>query len=72
MANYVRVLSRESVLKPDGDLLKNSRLFTLGDVHHGAGDPAGLAVAPSDAMVVAQHVADVVQQRCGDERVGAS
>jgi YVTN family beta-propeller protein len=53
IVNYVRALSRADVLNPDADLLKGSRLLPLGDVGHGTGDPAGLAVGPDGTAVVA-------------------
>lgn len=53
IANKFRVLSLESVLVSDADLLRSSRLFDLGDVGEGAGDPAGLAVRGDGTVIVA-------------------
>jgi YVTN family beta-propeller protein len=65
IVNYVRALSRADVLNPDADLLKRSRLFPLGDVEHGTGDPAGLAVCLDGTRVVA--VAGVGEVALGRE-----
>ncbi len=45
MRNHLRVLPISQLLMswPDADLLDRSQLFDLGDVTHGAGDPADLA-----------------------------
>jgi YVTN family beta-propeller protein len=60
IVNYVRTVSRAELLRPDSDLLKGSRLFALGDVEHGTGDPAGLAVGPDGTIVVALAGVDEV------------
>jgi YVTN family beta-propeller protein len=66
IVNYVRALSSKDLLDPDADLLKGSRLFPLGDVGHGTGDPAGLAVCPDGSQVVA--LAGVAQIALGSDK----
>ncbi len=53
IVNYVRSVSRTSLLTPDADLLEAGRQLPLGDVGHGTGDPAGMVVAPDGTPVVA-------------------
>jgi YVTN family beta-propeller protein len=53
VTNNVRLLPLEGLLDPKADVLRGSRLLPLGDVGRGAGDPAGLAVAPDGSIVVA-------------------
>jgi DNA-binding beta-propeller fold protein YncE len=68
VVNYVRSLSRDDLLSPDADLLKGSRLLPLGDVDHGTGDPAGIAVAADGTMIVA--LAGVAEVAIGSEKKG--
>jgi YVTN family beta-propeller protein len=51
IANGVRSLVIEDVVKPDADLLHHSRLYVLGQFLKGAADPAGLAVARGQVLV---------------------
>lgn len=51
ISNGVRSLAVADVLKPEADLLRNSRLHVLGHFRHGAADPAGLAVARGRVVV---------------------
>jgi YVTN family beta-propeller protein len=53
IVNTVRSLSLAKVLSPEADLLAGSEQLTLGDVGHGAGDPASLTIRPDGKMVVA-------------------
>jgi cytochrome c peroxidase len=66
IVNYVRALSRDQLLNPDADLLKGSRTFPLGDVGHGTGDPAAIAVGPDGTRVVA--LAGVGEVALGSEK----
>jgi YVTN family beta-propeller protein len=52
ITNALRVLPLASVLTPDADLVKGSRLLALGDVGKGAADPAGLWVCPDGTLIV--------------------
>jgi YVTN family beta-propeller protein len=67
MANSVRALSRTDLLIPDADLVKSSKLFPLGDVDHGTGDPAGIAVGPDGTSVVV--LAGVGEIALGSEKI---
>jgi cytochrome c peroxidase len=53
IVNYLRSVSRASLLNPDADLLEGGRQLPLGDVGHGTGDPAGVAVTADGTSVVA-------------------
>jgi YVTN family beta-propeller protein len=53
LTNNLRELPLDGVRKPQADLLTGSRLHQLGDVGRGAADPAGVAVAPGGASVIA-------------------
>jgi YVTN family beta-propeller protein len=53
LTNHVRALALADLLTPGADLLRNNVLYHLGDTNRGAGDPAGVAVRPAGAMVVA-------------------
>jgi cytochrome c peroxidase len=53
IVNYVRSVSRSNLQKADADLLEGGRQLPLGDVGHGTGDPAGLAVTVDGTSVVA-------------------
>lgn len=53
MTNNLRLLDLAIVLNPKKDLLCDSHLEHLGDVGHGAADPAGVAVCPDGKVVVA-------------------
>src|SRR6202023_2953114 len=43
----------EHVLAPAADVLQGSRLYDLGDVGQGAGEPAGVAVRADGTVIVA-------------------
>jgi mono/diheme cytochrome c family protein len=51
VGNGVRVLRLADVLRPDADLVRGSRLLTLGEFGRGAADPSGLAVAGGRVLV---------------------
>jgi YVTN family beta-propeller protein len=51
IANKLRVLALARVLEPQGDLLRGSALYDLGDVGQGSGDPSGLACL-ADGMLI--------------------
>jgi YVTN family beta-propeller protein len=52
LTNNVRRLSLPAVLDPMADALASDRLFFLGDVERGAGDPADVAVLPDGQVAV--------------------
>jgi YVTN family beta-propeller protein len=60
--NHLRVVRTEALMKADSDtaLLDGSRLFDLGDVGYGAGDPAGLAFDIRGNLIVALAGVDEV------------
>jgi YVTN family beta-propeller protein len=66
VTNNVRALSLAGVLDPKADLLHGSVQYHLGDVGHGTGDPAGIAVGADGQMVVA--LAGVGEVAIGTER----
>jgi YVTN family beta-propeller protein len=53
ITNNLRVLRLAEVLAPGGDPLHGGALLHLGDVGTGAGDPAGVAVAPGGLVLTA-------------------
>lgn len=53
ITNNVRRLALAGVLDPLGDILGNDRLYSLGDVELGAGDPAEVAEGPAGELLVA-------------------
>jgi YVTN family beta-propeller protein len=53
VSNHQRELSLADVLAPRADPLRGERLELLGDAGHGAGDPAGVAVAVDGSVLVA-------------------
>jgi DNA-binding beta-propeller fold protein YncE len=53
MANVVRSIPLDRLLTPGADLDRAGRLFRLGEVGAGAGDPAGLAIVDSGHVAVA-------------------
>ncbi|HEV3255408.1 MAG TPA: cytochrome c peroxidase [Gemmataceae bacterium] len=59
MTNTVRVLPAAAVLSRRADLLRGGRLYQLGDVGRGAGDPAGLAVGAATVVVALAGVGEV-------------
>ena len=59
LTNNVRALPTAGVLAPRADLLRGSRLYQLGDVGRGAGDPAGLAVGGGTAVVALAGVREI-------------
>jgi YVTN family beta-propeller protein len=68
LTNNVRALSLARVLDPKADLLRGSEQHHLGDVGHGTGDPAGVAVAADGRVIVA--LAGVGEVAVGKERGG--
>jgi YVTN family beta-propeller protein len=66
LTNNVRALPLAGLLDPKADLLHDSELYHLGDVDHGTGDPAGIAVGADGRMVVA--LAGVGELAIGSER----
>jgi DNA-binding beta-propeller fold protein YncE len=68
VTNYVRALSLASLLDPKADLLRGSEAHPLGDINHGAADPAGIAVGAGGRVVVA--LAGVGELAAGDGRGG--
>ncbi len=70
LANYLRLVPLADVLRPDADLVANSRLLPVGDFGHGTGDPAGLAVAPDNTVVLAlAGVGEVAVGPAGEGRL---
>jgi YVTN family beta-propeller protein len=53
IANQARKLSLADVLDPLADVGRDERLYQLGDIERGAGDPAQLAEAPDGQLLVA-------------------
>ena len=53
VSNVLRSLDRDALENPAKDVLTRSRLFQLGDVGNGAGDPASLAVTKDGTVYVA-------------------
>ena len=60
LTNNLREVPLAAVRDPKADLLADSRLHHLGDVGRGAGDPAGVAVGPKGAVVLALGGVDEV------------
>jgi len=67
VTNDLRELSLATVLDPRADLLANSRLHPLGDVGHGGGDPAGVAVGGGRVVVALAGAGEVAVGKPGDE-----
>ena len=65
ITNNVRIIPVDDVLSPTADLVKNSRLFPLGEVGRGAGDPAGIASIETDMIVALAGVDEVAIGRDG-------
>jgi YVTN family beta-propeller protein len=63
LTNNVRAVPLTTVLDPKADLLKDDRLYQLGDVGAGAADPAGLAVRAEGDLVVTLGGVDEVGLR---------
>jgi YVTN family beta-propeller protein len=57
--NNVRALALSRVLDPRADVLRDSEQNPLGDVGHGTGDPAGIAVAGGRTVVALAGVGEV-------------
>jgi YVTN family beta-propeller protein len=51
ISNAVRSLSLDEVVRPNGDLLRGSRLYPLGDFLNGAADPGAVAAAGPKVLV---------------------
>jgi YVTN family beta-propeller protein len=67
VTNDVRELSLAAVLDPKADLLADSRLHPLGEVGHGGGDPAGVAVSGGRVVVALAGAGEVAVGKPGDE-----
>jgi len=67
VTNDVRELSLATVRDPKADLLADSRLHPLGDVGHGGGDPAGVAVAGGRVIVALAGAGEIAVGQPGDE-----
>lgn len=52
LTNNLRQLPLAVLRRPDADLLHEERLYQLGDIGVGAGDPSGLAVLPGGRLAV--------------------
>jgi YVTN family beta-propeller protein len=52
VSNHVRRLSLAAVLDPSADALRDERLYTLGDVERGAGDPGRVAETEDGQVLV--------------------
>src|SRR5262249_39122635 len=63
LTNNVRAVPLTTVLDPKADLLKDGRLYQLGDVGAGAADPASLAVRAGGDLVVTLGGVDEVGLR---------
>jgi YVTN family beta-propeller protein len=66
LTNNLRSLPLTDVLDPKADLLPGSELSYFGEAGHGAGDPAGVAVAAGGKVLV--PLASVSELAFGDER----
>jgi YVTN family beta-propeller protein len=67
VTNDLRELSLPAVLDPKADVLADSRLHPLGDVGHGGGDPAGVAVGGGRVVVALAGAGEVAVGKPGDE-----
>lgn len=67
VTNDLRELSLATVLDPRADLLADSRLHPLGDVGHGGGDPAGVAVGGGRVVVALAGAGEIAIGKPGDE-----
>jgi YVTN family beta-propeller protein len=52
ITNNVRTLALAAVLATKGDPLEHGHLDYLGEVNRGAGDPAGIALAPDGKIII--------------------
>jgi DNA-binding beta-propeller fold protein YncE len=68
ITNNLRFLPLSHVATPGADLLAGSRLVQLGEVGHGAADPAAVAVAPTGTTVVA--LAGIGEVAIGPDKEG--
>jgi YVTN family beta-propeller protein len=68
VTNNVLALSLPQVLNPKADLLRGSEQYHLGEVGHGTGDPAGIAVSADGRLAVA--LAGVNEIAIGDKQGG--
>src|SRR5262249_54870172 len=68
LTNNVRPVSLAAVSDPKADLRRDSEQYHLGDIGHGTGDPAGIAVGADGRLVVA--LAGVNEVAVGDRRGG--
>jgi cytochrome c peroxidase len=53
ITNNVREFSLAAVLDPAADVLRDNRLYQLGDVERGAGDPAAVSPGPDKTLAIA-------------------
>jgi DNA-binding beta-propeller fold protein YncE len=67
VTNDLREVSLAAVLDRKADLLADSRLHPLGDVGHGGGDPAGVAVGGGRVVVALSGAGEVAVGKPGDE-----
>jgi YVTN family beta-propeller protein len=68
VTNNVRALPLARVLDPKADPLPGSEYYHLGDIGHGTGDPAGVAVGADGRLIVA--LAGVNEVAVSDEGGG--
>jgi YVTN family beta-propeller protein len=59
IANVVRTIPVADVLRPDADLVRASRVQTLGEFLRGAADPSGVAVASGSVVVTLAGTGEV-------------
>jgi DNA-binding beta-propeller fold protein YncE len=59
VANVVRFVNRDALLKQGSDLLAGSGVMPVGDVGDGGGDPAALAVADGHIIVALAGVGEI-------------
>jgi YVTN family beta-propeller protein len=52
ITNNVRALALATVLDPLADVLRDDRIYALGDIERGAGDPAEVAEGPDGQVLV--------------------
>ncbi|HEX3315227.1 MAG TPA: hypothetical protein VHR72_10075, partial [Gemmataceae bacterium] len=53
VSNHLRKLAATSVLDPRVEIIRDEIIYTLGDIEHGAGDPADVLELPDGRLVVA-------------------
>jgi YVTN family beta-propeller protein len=70
ITNNLRFLPIADVVEPSADVLRHSFVSYLGEVGHGAGDPAGLAVSGRGSLVVS--LGGVGEIALGSDEAGAT